>query len=94
MQVKPITKAEFYKLKPGAIVEVIWNDAPPKVGILLDKPERAIGEVSVDVLVPADGRKYWVVNPQIVAVHAPLVMPEPKTPATHRITHNGLPLAR
>ena len=63
---KAITKAHALKLKPGAIIEIWWLDAPNTYGILLEQIERGRGEQSVKVLHENGVTNNRVVHTQIV----------------------------
>lgn len=76
---RPLTKAVVMAIKPGTLIEVKWQDSPNTVGILLEKPERERGDVSLRVWYPDDpvtGSLSHVdshaVHGQVVAVHGKL----------------------
>jgi hypothetical protein len=54
MKIKVITKREVMKLKPGAVIELWWNDTKGGIeftrAILLEKPELKAGDVSLHCL--------------------------------------------
>ena len=43
-------KKQVCKLRPGTFVEVLWADSRPTVGMILKKPVRENGDVSVTLL--------------------------------------------
>jgi hypothetical protein len=48
--IRPVQKKELYKLNPGAVVIVAWNDNEPTVGILLEKMTPGKGDVNLHLL--------------------------------------------
>lgn len=54
MKIKVLTKREVMKLKPGALIELWWNDGDGGIeyskSILLEKPWRKYGDVSLHCL--------------------------------------------
>lgn len=42
-----MNKKDVCKLKAGTCVELLWNDAPPSVAMLLEKPREVTGDVSL-----------------------------------------------
>ena len=45
-------KKDLYKLTPGTILEILWLDAPPEAALLLEKPEKRKGDVSLLLFYP------------------------------------------
>lgn len=50
-----ITKKDMYKLNPGTWLVIGWNDSAPTPALLLEKPERSKGDVSLKCFYPGDG---------------------------------------
>ena len=48
-------KKDLYKLTPGTILEILWLDAPPEAALLLEKPEKRKGDVSLLLFYPDRG---------------------------------------
>ena len=42
-------KKKVCKLPPGTFVEILWADSKPTVGMLLEKPQRSNGDISLTV---------------------------------------------
>lgn len=51
-QRKAIPKAEVLKLKPGTFIRLKWLDASDEIALLLEKPEREKGDVSLKCFYP------------------------------------------
>jgi hypothetical protein len=49
-QQKAVLKSDVQKCRPGQILGVKWKDAPNQVAILLEKPTRGPGDLSLKVL--------------------------------------------
>ena len=45
-------KKDLYKLTPGTILEILWLDAPPEAALLLEKPEKRKGDISLWLFYP------------------------------------------
>lgn len=78
-----LAKKEVYKLQPGSWLIVKWKDAPNSIHMLLSKPERCNGDVSLDVwnpVVPYGRRSAYnstsVCHDQVVGVHCVTEQPE------------------
>ena len=76
---KPVPKSEVLKLQPGTWVELKWADAPNSVALLLEKPQRGRGDVSLTLFDPSS--KYAptgcrAVHAQVVRVLGALVVPD------------------
>lgn len=77
-----MNKATVLKLKPGTWLQISWVDAPNSVGLLLAKPERERGDVSLRVFDPA-GERYetvlYIVHEQVVANLGMVLVPAVKS---------------
>jgi hypothetical protein len=49
---KPLPKKSVVCLTPGTMIELCWNDGPNTIGVLLTRPKRATGDVSLHVWHP------------------------------------------
>ncbi len=47
-----MNKKDIYKLTPGSWLEILWLDASPEVGMLIEKPEHCKGDVSLHMFYP------------------------------------------
>ena len=73
---KPVAKAQVMALKPGTLVEVKWQDSPNTFGILLEKPTKERGDVSLRIWWPENRAtdnlsdvNSHAIHSQVVAVH-------------------------
>lgn len=81
-----MTKAEIYKLTPGTFLEVRWNDASNSVVLLLEKPERQRGDVSLKCLHQTTGLvDTHIVHGQVVAVCGQMAWPSSEAQYTYTL---------
>ena len=73
---KALPKKDVLKFKRGALLEIKWRDSHNTFGVLIDKPEKCKGDVSLNLWFPADrsvGAKgsanTYAVHSQVVAMH-------------------------
>lgn len=66
---KPVTKDRVMRCRPGTVLTVKWLDAPNQRGILLEKPQRERGDVSLRILWDDGDINSHAVHDQVVAIH-------------------------
>lgn len=80
----PLTKAAVLAIKPGSLIEIKWHDSPNTVGILLEKPTRESGDVSLHVWYPDDPATGSMSNVNTHAVHSQVVALHGKLEVNYR----------
>jgi hypothetical protein len=70
---KHLTKREVLKLKAGTWIEVSWADSPNSVGLLLERPEKEPGDVSLRVFWPDTESDAYNSSVNSSAVHSQVV---------------------
>lgn len=67
---KALQKSEVLKLKPGALLSIKWADSPNDLALLLEKPSRESGDVSLKCFYfgHKDVNRH-AVHSQVVAFH-------------------------
>ena len=71
-----MNKAEVMKLQAGTWVETKWDDEPNAVGLLLDKPDRGSGDISLHIWWPdLNTDDYHAIHSQVVRSLGGLVVP-------------------
>jgi hypothetical protein len=66
---KPVTKDRVMRCQPGTVLTIKWLDAPNQRGILLQKPKRESGDVSLAILWDDGHTCMHATHDQVVAIH-------------------------
>jgi len=76
-KVKVLPKSEVMKIKPGTWIELKWMDSPNNVVLLLEKPDRCTGDVSLFTMNPSTlSADHHAIHSQVVSVVGPWQVPE------------------
>lgn len=69
------------KVKAGTWIEVRWDDVPPEMCLVIDKPDfRGKGDIDVRVYFPNQGTTGGVTHGQIIGISdEPLMLPGDST---------------
>lgn len=80
-------KKKVCKLPPGTFVEILWADSKPTVGMLLEKPQRSNGDISLTVFhVDSKAVDSHAVHSQVSRVLGSVAFPAPVSDENVRFT--------
>ena len=72
-----MNKKDALKLKPGMWVVVEWNDSLIEAALVLEKPSKCKGDMSIKLFYPDCGDYHsHAVHTQIAFAHCPLEVPK------------------